>query len=161
LVTGERDFRFLAVPDVDTDFRQNALGGEWGDRAMDMIEAAREKGGGLDEPEARRRVSDAARHADPPLAGDFFVSAGTGGSPSLSVTEDAVPIDEPVTVLGTYVAGSRGLDGRRLGGMKVFKGTLDERLLALGGEIRKGLKVGLPSLALGVSLMTLVWWWPG
>jgi hypothetical protein len=160
LETGARSLPLLAVPDVDTDYRDIAQGGEWGDRALSLVQALSESGPKIGETEANGLWSEAGRQAEPPYTAVHFVSTGTGGAPSMSVTEDAVPVDQTVTVLGTWDGASGGLAGRRRGGMKVFKGDIDERLAALADDTRKGLLFGLPAGAVGVAVMSLAQWWP-
>lgn len=160
---GTRSFPLHAVPDVDTDLRSISTGGEWGDLGRDMIDDAANNEERVDEPFARGALSYAYKTTiptQPPLAKDFFVSSTRSAGPEISIIEDAVPINTPVTVLAAYDARTGGLDGKRLGGLKVFAGQLDERLAILNQGWRKGLQISLPLLATGTALMTLAWWLP-
>ncbi|RFF29947.1 hypothetical protein [Wenzhouxiangella sediminis] len=158
---GKRSFPILALPDVDTDLREIATGGDWGDRGLARIRKAEEEADTVDEPRARGALSDAYRFARAPRSQDLFVASTRSAGPEIGVVEDAVPIDEPVTVLAAYNARTRGLGARRLGGLKVFAGTLDERLRALDEEWRKGLQIASPLVGVGLALLTAAAWWPG
>lgn len=156
---GTRQFPLRAVPDVDTDFRSTAMGGVWGDRAAHMLEVF---GGGPDsgEAEAREAIENARIELQPPRSARFFVAPDQGGASAISVLEDTVPTDVPVTVLAAYESLGRNLGGRRPGGMKIFAGEIDERLVALNAEYRRGRLLGLPLLVFGLALLTLAWWLP-
>jgi hypothetical protein len=148
-----------ALPDVDTDFRSTGMGGALGDRALHWL--GEFSAGPLStEADAREAVENARLHIQPPQSASFFVAPTQGGANAISVLEDAVPVNVPVTVLAAYASLSRSLDGRRPGGMKIFAGGFDERLAALDGEYRKGLTLGVPLLVIGLGLLSLAWWLP-
>lgn len=161
LDTGSRSFPLMAIPDVDTDFRSTASGGEWGDQALEQIRTAAETWPRAGEADARGKLEDARKTASAPQSVDLYVSSTQTGAPQLGIQEDVVPVETTVTILGTYAAGAGALDGWGLGGMKVFLGELDERLGELAKEWRKGLKVALPLLVVGFGLLTMAWWWVG
>ncbi|TGD71085.1 hypothetical protein E4634_19765 [Mangrovimicrobium sediminis] len=160
LDTGARRFPLLAIPDVDDEFRATSLGGEWGDAALVHIRSAAEAWTSNSEAEARGALEDARRNTIAPQSADLFVVSTATGANQISILEDTLPVATTITILGTYASGSEGLDGRRIGGMKAFPGDIDERLQVLDLEWRKGLKVGLPLLAVGLALLTPAWWWP-
>ena len=91
----------------------------------------------LEEAYARGKLEDARKATTAPRSADFFVASSQTAANTINVTEDIVPVDVPVTILGTYSSRTQGLEGRRRGGMKVFAGNLDERMESLGGEWRK------------------------
>ncbi len=160
LDTGTRRFPLLAIPDVDDGFRATSLGGAWGDAAMTHIRSAAENWTRNSEAEARGALEDARRNTNPSQSADLFVASTATGANQISILEDAVPVSTTITVLGTYASGREGLDGRRVGGMKIFPGDIEERLDVLDLEWRKGFKIGLLLLATGFALLTPAWWWP-
>lgn len=157
---GSRRFPLSAFPEVDTDFRSIASGGEWGDRALKRINRAHETMERKAEPDARAALDNAKLYNHAPQAVDFFIAPTRAAGSAVSVTEDAVPVDAEVTVLGAYVARNGGLDGQRFRGMKIFAGTLDECLASLDKDWRVGVMIGLPSLGGGLALLMLAQWWP-
>lgn len=157
---GSRRFRIQAVPDVDTDLRSTSMGGDWGRSALERVRAGADtlpQVGGL---EAHAALESARRILAGPRSMDFYVSPTVGTDNTISVIEDVLPVDAEVTLLATYAAGSRGLDGRRRGGMKAFSGSLDTRLAALDHEFSKGVKIALVLLGIGLSLTSAAWWLP-
>lgn len=158
---GVRKLALGAIPDVDDEYRSIATGGGWGDRALKLINASAKELSQVGEADARGALEEARTVSTAPQSVDYFVAPTRTGANQIGVTEDVVPLETPVTILGTYSAKTQGLDGRRRGGMKVFAGELDERLAGLDEEWRKGLKIGLPLLAVGLGLFTLAWWLPG
>lgn len=158
---GTRKFPLGAIPDVGDNLRSITTGGEWGERAMGQIEAGAEQLPHAEEIDARGKLEDARTATKPPHSVDYFVAPNRTASNTINVTEDIVPVDVPVTILGTYSSSTQGLEGQRMGGMKVFAGNLDERLASLGEEWRKMLKIGVPLLVVGFGLLTLAWWLPG
>jgi len=157
---GRQTFPLRAVPDVGTDLREIATNREWRERGMKLIKQAAEEWEQAPEVEARGKRIDAARYTQPRLDAKLFVAPTRGTSNSLGITEDHVPIDQPVTVLGTYDLQSGGLRGGRVRDMKVFAGHIDDKLAVLEGEWRKGLMFSIPLVMVGLFLMTLVYWWP-
>ncbi|MEE4302607.1 MAG: hypothetical protein V2J19_00530 [Wenzhouxiangella sp.] len=158
---GTRSFPIHALPDVDTDLREIATGGDWGDRGLAKIRKLEQERDSVDEPLARATLSDAYRFVRAPQSEDLYVASTRSAGPEIGVIEDAVPIDEPVTVLAAYSARTRGLGARRPGGLKVLAGTFDERLRTLDEECRKGLQIAAPLLGVGLVLLTAAAWWPG
>lgn len=155
-----RSFPLGALPDVDTDLRENAIGGEWGDLGLEKIQRAARNREPADGSQALGALSDARKVTNAPQSVDFFIAPTRAAGSKISVIEDAVPVNVPVTVLATYDARTGGLDGRRLRGLKIFAGTFDERLPILDQEWRKGMQVGPALLGIGLALLTLAWWWP-
>ena len=160
LECGARRFNLLAVPDVDTDLREMSTGGPWGEMGLARIKGAAETETSADEPDAQGALSEARTHTRAPRAVHRFVAPTRSSSINISVVEDHVPVDKPVTVLASYASLAQGLDGRRWGGMKVFLNGIDERLVVLDHEWRKGLRIGLPMLVGGLALLTLASWLP-
>lgn len=157
---GSRMFPIRAIPDVDTDFRSTAMGGDWGRRALERIRAGADtlpQVGGL---EAHGALESARGTLAGPRSMDFYVSPTVGTDNTISVIEDVLPVDAEVTLLATYAAGAQGLEGRRRGGMKAFSGSLDTRLAALDHEFSKGAKIALVLLGVGLSLTSLACWLP-
>ena len=157
---GSHQFPIGAIADVDTDLRNTTMENHWGDRGHALIKAAAEAGSPVEEIATRDTLDKAYRQTTVPCAQDFFVGHNLGTSNAINVIEDILPVDQPVTILGTYQVRTGGLDGQRLGGLKCFAGHLDERLVELDKEWRMGLKVGMPLLGVGLALLTLARWMP-
>lgn len=157
---GSHQFPIGAIADVDTELRNTTTENRWGDRGHALIKAAADAGSPVDEITTRDTLDKAYRQTTVPCAQDFFVGHNLGTSNAIGVIEDVLPVDQPVTILGTYQIRTGGLDGRRFGGLKCFAGHLDERLAELDKEWRMGLKVGTPLLLAGLALLTLARWWP-
>lgn len=158
---GARQFPLGAIADVDDEYRSTGTGGDWGDLGLERINAGAEALPQASEEVARGKLAEARAGATAPQSVDYFVAPTRTGANQITVIEDIVPVETPVTILGTYSANTRGLDGQRMGGLKVFAGKLDERLAGLDEEWLKGLKIGVPLLAVGLVLLTLAWWLPG
>ncbi|NBB91977.1 MAG: hypothetical protein GVY32_02270 [Gammaproteobacteria bacterium] len=157
---GSRHLALGAIADVDTDLRGTAMGGDWGERGLAMIRSGAEAWTHASEEQVRGSLEEALRETRVPIAIDRLVASTRASENQISVTEDIVPVDEQVTILGTYLTRTGGLAGRRIGGMKVFAGGFDERLKALGEELRKGALIATPLVIAGVALLTLPSWWP-
>lgn len=157
---GDRSFPLRAVPDVGTDLREIATSSDWRERAMALIDQAAKDWDQASQADAEGKRIDAGRFAQPHLDTHLFVSGTRGTSNTLGITEDHVPIDQPVTVLATYDGVSGGLMGGRVRDMKVFAGRIDEKLAVLDDEWRKGLMWSIPLILAGVGLLTLASWWP-
>jgi len=157
---GTRQFRIHAIADVDADLRSTTHCGDWGRRAFDRIRASAENMPMSTVLGVRSALEAAREHIRAPQSVDFFVASTCGTDNSVSVIEDILPVDSDVTLLASYSEISDGLDGRRLGGMKAFPGTMDDRLTALDHEFRVGRKAALMLLTTGLALLCLVWWLP-
>ena len=157
---GSKSFPLRAVPDVGTDLREIATNREWREQGMRLIKQAGKEWEQVPEDQARGKRIDAARFSQPRLDTKLFVAPTRGTSNSLGIIEDHVPINQPVTVLAIYDARSGGLRGGRVRDMKVFAGFIDDKLVVLENEWRKGLMFSIPLVVVGVLLMTLVSWWP-
>jgi hypothetical protein len=157
---GERSFPLRAVPDVGTDLREIATSSDWRERGMALIDQASEQWERADQPDAEGQRIQAARFVQPRVEKNLFVAGTRGTSNTLGITEDHLPIDEPVTVLATYDAMSRSLKGSHVRDMKVFAGHLDDKLAVLDDEWRKGATVSSALLAVALVLLTLAAWWP-
>jgi len=157
---GSHQFPIGAIADVDVDLRNTTMENRWGDRGQALIKAAANAGSPVDEFTTRDTLDKAYKQTTVPCAQDFFIGHNQGTSNSIGVIEDVLPVDQPVTILGTYQVRTGGLDGRRFGGLKCFAGHLDERLTKLDKEWRMALKVGPPLLVVGFALLTLARWLP-
>lgn len=157
---GGRSFPLRAVPEVGTDLREIATNRDWRERGMDLIEQAAEHWERSPEPDARGKRIDAGRFIQPVVETRLFVAGTRGTSNTLGITEDHVPIDQPVTIRATYDSMSNGLQGGHVRDMKVFAGLIDDKLMVLDDEWRKGLMISIPLLLAGVALLTPAFWWP-
>jgi len=157
---GARSFPLRAIPTVGTDLREIATNSDWRERGMELIEQATEQWERAPEADARGERIDAGRFLQPAPEKNLFVAGTRGTSNSLGIIEDHVPVDQPVTVLGTYNAMARALHGGHVRDMKVFSGLIDDKLAVLNDEWRKGLLISIPLAVAGLALLTLAWWWP-
>lgn len=161
LDTGSQKLRLLALPHVDPSFRTIAQGGETGKRALDYLESLREAGRNLDQADAEGCLISARSRLPPPAHQRLFITETQASSNQMSVTEDIVPVDEPVTVLAHFRAARDELSGDRRCGMKIFKGSIDECLKQLRKEYFGYARVAIPSIVVGAALLTCGYWWPG
>lgn len=160
LECGSRRFSLYAVPDVDTPFQSTTQGGDWGDIALEKINASSEKMHQTPEEDARGALADAQRSTRVPVTADYYVAPTQTGANQISIIIDVLPVDEQVTLLATFSSQLQGLEGKRLGGLKVFKGNLASCLKTIDNEFSKGWKVSLGLLTIGLLLVTLAWWAP-
>jgi hypothetical protein len=157
---GSRRFRISALPDVDSDLRTNAMGGDWGRRALERIRASAKTTPAVGELHAMGELGLVRERVEAPLSVDSYVAPTRGTDNTLNVHEHILPADTDVTLLATYSSRQDALDGRRSGGMKAFPGTLETRLAAMDQEFSKDWKLSLVLLAVGLSLTSLVSWMP-
>lgn len=155
-----RRFRINAIAYADDDLRSVKNGGDWGKRAFDEIRARAESLPQSPEIEVRAAMASADESIEPSTEADFFIRHTRGASNTISVTEDILPIDREVTLLATFSEKNNGLEGKRLGGMKVFQENLERQLEIQKKDARQGLLVTMILLGIGISLISLAWWLP-
>jgi hypothetical protein len=160
LDSGKQRLRLLALPDVGIEFRSTAQGGDIGEKAMQRIGWLESHGAPNDEANAEGRLITARTRVRPPLLERLFVANTETTSNPVSVLEDSVPVDTPVTILARHRAVRDELTGERRGGMKVFAGDYEACLIRLQKEWVRTAGLSVLLLLGGTALMTCGYWWP-
>lgn len=149
----------MALPEAEPELTESKLGGEWGKRARGWIDdLSADPGAKSSESESTGILLNARASVEPPVRVDCCIYKVEDADIGLTVTEEVVPIDEAVCVLGTYEALDQGLSGRN-GPILVYRGTAEQVSARLSKDMRGSTRIGLICVLLGggVCIAPLLW----
>ena len=149
-----------ALPEAESELTAMVTGGDWGQRARGWLDGDGQRRF-ADDPDAdsHARLSNAMARAAPPLLEDYVICRVNDAGSALRISEELIPCDRPVTVLGTYEALDQALSGRG-GKMMVYDGTAADVEHRLARDMRENGRLGLICAVLGAGVCLVAPLWP-
>lgn len=149
----------MALPEAEPDLTESRMGSDWAEKARGWLNGLADGSWQRSsELESYSLLLNARAMVTPPLRADHWIYNVEDSGVGLTVTEEAIPADEPVCVLGTYEALEQGLSGHD-GGIIVYRGDAEQVIARLSKDMRDGARVGLICAVLGgaACLAPLLW----
>ena len=105
------------------------------------------------------RLLNAMEKATPPLLEDHLIYRVNDADSGLRISEEVIPCNRPVTVLGCYEALDQALSGRG-GKLMVYDGRAEEVEQRLSEDMRENGRLGLICALLGIAACPVAPLWP-
>lgn len=145
--------RLGSLPGFEDELRQDLHGGEWADNAKALMAKIAPTATNPGEKEQYARLLEARHSVAEEFHQDFMQNGEVGNGASLVVTEEILPVDQTVCVVGTYDDRFKGVTARRarLGpNLMVYLGSVNDVMERVGKDLIWFAKAAAILLAIGI-----------